>query len=172
MILEVFKGRSFEDYLPIVEETIADPTLLKDLPPRLRFALRIGEISHTAVRMREMLSIDPKDFAKFTRDYVRRCCDLVEIAVKVRAANILGFQIVNKPLGAVLSALQRANLPQSELIEILQHFNRLIYVPAKHKVTLAPQSQLYSVPDAIVITALALELSDRTYRTLPAQLHH
>ena len=159
--LLVFPGDSFEPLIEVVRDAAATPPktsrILGEVPPMIG----VGLTSHTLIRMRQLLSLGPASFPQFTRDYVRRCCDIIEIALKQFA---LDRSIVSandrRPLGALISLLEKKKELSTSLAKNLKAYNARIYVRAKHEVTRAVGSQMFNVSDAAVITIVAMKLGD------------
>ena len=121
----------------------------------LGIVANVGLTSHTIVRLRSF--IDAENFGGFTRDYIRRCCDLIEYLVKSPLASRCDTFVKGKPLGAAVSVLERSGLSK-DLVEKLQAFNMRIYRPAKHMV---PQEDrhMYSIADAVAVTFVCIDLA-------------
>jgi len=98
----------------------------------------------------------------FTRDYIKRCGDLVELFVKVRLVNKLPLCKLNKSLGANVHVMQKqySSIIPKELLDTLHSFDGLIYRPAKHEFV-SKEIKLFNVPDAVTVTFIALRLCQK-----------
>jgi hypothetical protein len=148
---------------------VEDPSSFGKFIEELRTQFGLGVTGHVMIAVREFLSLS--NFSMFTRDYVRRCCDLVEYFVKSRLACRAGVRIQHKPLGTVLKMLRRRmNGIPAELLDNLEAFNSKIYCPAKHDFSQKENEYKYNVPDAIAITFISIWLCkeiDQLCRRIP-----
>jgi len=82
-----------------------------------------------------------------------------------------GIDRNNTPMGGVITKLESDNILEPELIESLQIFNRIVYVPAKHHFPDLPdKSHLFSVPDSICILFVVSSLT-RTLSSMFTEKH-
>lgn len=162
--LIVFPGEAFEPLMDAVRDAATSPPrlglLLTTIPPRIG----VGFTSHTLITMRHMLELGPGSFSRLTRDYVRRCCDVVEISLKARAfSNGFIRQGDKRPLGPIIRLLEEQEALPVALIQALSEFNAKIYARAKHEVTRQIVSHKFTTADAAVITVVAMKLSDEIH---------
>ena len=95
---------------------------------------------------------------------MRRCCDLVEIAIKFLLAPKLRINVGHKPLGGVVKILRNERydkLVPKQLIYGLDTFNAKIYCPVKHEVLGKNGKPQCSVADAIALTFICMKLSQK-----------
>lgn len=164
LLFSVYSGNSFSEYLSIFEKAVSQPSNLKDLIENLRVQFNLKLTSHIMIIMREFLL--QSNFSVFTRDYVKRCCELVEYITKYLLAPKLGINVGHKPLGSVINELKKpkyAELISRDLINNLESFNRLIFCPAKHEAMESDEEHKYSQADAVVITFIAIKLAKQLY---------
>jgi hypothetical protein len=164
LLFSVYPGDSFSEYFSIFAKALNQPSNLKDLIENLRVQLNMSVTSHIMIAARGLLFA--KNFSMFTRDYVRRCCDLVEYITKFLLAPQLGVNVGRKPLGGIIKALKKskyADLIPKDLIHNLDSFNKIIYCPAKHEVSENEEKHKYNIVDAVAITFISMKLSKQLY---------
>jgi hypothetical protein len=165
LLFRIFPDGSFEPYFPLLRKAIEEPTLLRRTIDDFQIQMGLGVTSHIATRARDMLG--SADFSKFTRDYVRRCCDLVEFFVKNRLLRQAGMNVERrmhqKSLGAIVHEFRNRNLLHidlsSDLFDKLEAFDRTVYRKAKHEY-LDSGETLFSVSDAVAVTFISIKLCD------------
>jgi hypothetical protein len=163
LLFQIFPDGSFAPHFPLLRKAVEEPTLLRTTINDFQIQMGLGVTSHIAVAARNLL--DLADFPTFTRDYVRRCCDLVEFFVKNRLLRQAGVNIEHrmhqKPLGAIVSEFRRKHLLHanfsSELLDKLEAFNMNVYRQAKHEY-LDSGETLFSVSDAVAVTFISIRL--------------
>jgi hypothetical protein len=163
LLFLIFPDGSFEPYFPLLRKAVEEPTLLRKTINHFQIQMGLGVTSHIAIAARNLL--DLADFPKFTRDYVRRCCDLVEFFVKNRLLQQAGIKMERymhrKPLGSIVSELRNKHLlhtdGSSDLLDKLQIFNMAVYTQAKHEY-LDSGSTLFRVSDAVAVTFISIRL--------------
>ena len=161
VVMLVFPGDSFKSLIEVVKDAAATTPRLNRMMGEVPPMIGVSLISHTLRRMRQLLSLGPASFSQFTRDYVRRCCDVVEISLKQYALDRGVVSTKDKrPLGALISLLEKDKQLSASLAKNLKAFNTRIYVRAKHEVTRDAGSQMFSASDAAVITIVAMKLGD------------
>lgn len=159
LLFSVFPNDSFKEHLTLFKKAITQPINLREFIFELGKQIGLGATSHVAIVARELLSLP--NFPMFTRDYIKRCCDLVELATKLQLASQLHIDVGHKPLGGVVKILHDSrygNLVPKNLIHNLDSFNRKIYCPAKHEVLEDEGKHMYSVSDAIAVTFISMKL--------------
>jgi len=159
-IIDVLIGLCLKESLSRRVSILASATSqisgLKQLVNELGIVANVGLTSHTIVQMRGFLDFGD-DFRDFTRDYIRRCCDLIEYLAKSPLAAMYKVNVKNKPLGSVILSLKGSGLPE-DLVEKLNVFNTKVYRPAKHEIP--PEDRhMYSVADAVAVTFACLDLA-------------
>lgn len=160
LLLSIFPSDSLTEYLPILKEAMDKPAALKNMVMQFEMMSGIGATSHIAIVARELLSFD--NFHMFTRDYIRRCGDLVELFVKTLLVNKLPLCSPKKSLGANVRIMQKRynNLIPKELLDALYSFDSSIYRRAKHEFV-GKETKLYNVADAVAVTFIALRLCQK-----------
>ncbi|XES77353.1 MAG: hypothetical protein ACBZ72_00375 [Candidatus Bathyarchaeia archaeon] len=157
----VFLDDELEKYLPLFRQAVKQPISLKPFISELQKELNTGAFSHTTSAMYHFLATDD-NFGIFTRDYVRRCCDMVEYITKRKVAPKLRLEseVEKKPLGRVIGLFNRQNARHfpNGLLEALAQFNEVIYCPAKHEHVTSEESRMFSVADAIAVTFITVRL--------------
>src|SRR3989339_1844784 len=83
----VFPDNEFAQHFDLFKNTVNSPNSLKPFISDLRNQFNIGVFSHTMAAILRFLDLD--NFEIFTRDYVRRCCDIVEWITKRKVAGRL-----------------------------------------------------------------------------------
>lgn len=156
VLIGVCPQESLTRYLHILPSIMRRISRLKELVNELGITANVGLTSHTIVRLRGFFETEDR-FRDYTRDYIRRCCDLIEYLVKTPLATKLEVEVRYRPLGSAVLVLERSDLPK-DLVEKLKAFNSKIYNPAKHEV---PQEDrgMYSVADAVAVTFACLDLA-------------
>ena len=163
LIFRTFPNSSFEPFFPLLKKAVQKPTILNSAILEFQTQTGLGVTSHIAIAAREILG--SACFPALTRDYVRRCCDLVEFFVKSRLLHEAGAEIERKmrqkPLGAIINELRKhcvhASASFSDLLGRLEAFNLNVYCQAKHDY-LNSGDKLFSVPDAIAVTFISIRL--------------
>ena len=158
LLFSVFPGDSFKKYIDTFRDSIEQPSKMISIT---ELGIQLGErvTSHIMVIAREFLSLP--NFPMFTRDYMKRCCDLVEYTVKFRLAPKLGIDVGRKPLGTVVKILgepRYENVIPKSLLYNLDSFNEAIYCPVKHEVSEKEEGHMYSVADALALTFVSIRL--------------
>jgi hypothetical protein len=157
LLLSLFPSGSFKEHLPLFREAIEKPESLRKKITQFELKSGIGAVSHIAIVERELLGLNK--FPMFTRDYIKRCGDLVELFVKTRLLDKLPSCKPNKSLGNIIHTMQSqysTRIPK-ELLDALKSFDLSIYRPAKHKFV-GTEMTLFTVPDAVATTLIALKL--------------
>lgn len=155
----VFPNDSFKEHSGLFKEAINQPSSMGTLIHKLEMQLGLGVTSHVAIAARELLSL--QNFPMFTRDYVRRCCNLVEHTMKFLLLPKLRINARRKSLGALVKILRDPRYHQivpRGLINNLDLFDEFIYRPAKHEVLENAEKHMFSVSDAITITFISIKL--------------
>jgi hypothetical protein len=164
VLFVVFPDNEFAEYLDLFNDAINHPNSLKPFISELQKQLNTGAFSHTTGAMYHFLAMD-NHFDVFTRDYVRRCCDMVEYIIKRKVAFRfnLEYQLDKQPLGSVITVFMKNFSRQfpDGLLEALSQFNMAIYRPAKHDSVSKEEERMFSVADAIAITFMAVKLCQR-----------
>jgi hypothetical protein len=164
LIFRTFPNSSFEPFFPLLRKAVQKPTILNSTILEFQTQTGLGVTSHIAIAAREILG--SACFPALTRDYVRRCCDLVEFFVKSRLLHEAGSEIerkmLQKPLGAIINELGRkhyvhSSASASDLLGKLEAFNLDVYRQAKHDY-LNSGDKLFSVPDAVAVTFISIRL--------------
>jgi hypothetical protein len=161
VLITVFPDNEFAKHFALFKDAVSHPISLKPFISQIQKQLNVGAFSHTTMAMNHFLAMD-SNFEVFTRDYVRRCCDMVEyitkrkVAFRLRVASMTEKQ----PLGKVITIFNKECAKQfpSGLLESLTLFNKDIYCPAKHETVSDEESRMFSVADAIAITFIAIRL--------------
>ena len=162
LLFSVFPNNSFRGCLETFRKAIDQPSDLSESLLELGLQLGLGATSHIMITAREFLSLS--NFHMFTRDYIKRCCDLVEHTVKLLLAPKLQINVGHKSLGGIIKILRNPrynNMIPRDLIYNLDSFNATIYCPAKHEVPEKEEEHMYSVADAVVVTFIALKLCQK-----------
>lgn len=157
LLTSLFPAGSFKRHLPLFIEAIEKPANLKDAITRFEIELGLGITSHIAIVARELLSLS--NFSMFTRDYIKRCGDLVEYFVKTRLLCELPACKPNRSLGSIIYTLKSkysAQVPK-ELLDALKSFDILVYRPAKHTFD-SSGKPLFALPDAVAVTFISIRL--------------
>lgn len=157
LLLSVFPSASFKQYYPLFIEAMEKPASLRNTITEFEIQLGLGVTSHIAIVVRELLGLS--NFSLFTRDYVKRCGDLVEYFVKTRILEKLPCSKLNKSLGNIIHTLRKRynNKIPLELLNTLKLFDVLVYRPAKHKFDNLGRP-LFGVQDAIAVTFISIRL--------------
>ncbi len=156
ILLSVIPNGSLVQHWATLRAAVRQPSHIARLVDDVGNQLGLAAISHAAMRARAFL--DMPQFHLFTRDYVRRCCDLIEHVTRDFLALRLPITITNQPLGEVVRLLRRFEggpVPK-KLLDDLGQFNKRIYRPAKHE--RLSEGALYNVADAVAITFIAIVL--------------
>ena len=98
ILFSVFPNDSFKEHLSTFKKAVNQPSNMSEFIFKLGIQLGLGVTSHIATAAREFLLLP--NFPMFTRDYMKRCCDLVEHAIKLFTARQifdLFLQLVLKP---------------------------------------------------------------------------
>jgi hypothetical protein len=163
VLFVVFPDNEFAQYFDLFEKAVKHPQSLQPFISELRNQFNIGTFCHTMGAINQFLSLE--NFEVFTRDVVRRCCDIVEWISKRKVAGKLGLrpEIEQKPLGVIIAAFQAkyAGRFPDGLLDTLALFNKVIYCPAKHEMVTNEDERKYSVADAIAVTFIAIRLCQR-----------
>lgn len=156
VLIDVCPKESLNRCVSILPSATSQISSVEQLVNELGIVANVGLTSHTMIQMRSFLRLGD-DFRDFTRDYIRRCCDLIEHLAKFPLATKYKVDVRNKPLGSVVESLKGSGLPK-DLAEKLTIFNTKVYRPAKHEM---PQEDkhMYSVADAIAVTFACLDLA-------------
>ncbi len=160
LLLLLFPSGSFIEYLSFFKEAVEKPATLRKVVTQFEIESGIGVVSHIAIVARELLSFN--NFQMFTRDYIRRCGDLVELFVKTRFVSKLPLCSPNKSLGANVRIMQKQynNLIPKELLDTLCSFDNSIYRRAKHEF-IGKETKLFNVSDAVAVTFIVLRLCQK-----------
>ncbi len=157
----VFPDSEFANYSELFCDAVNHPNSLKPFISGLQKQLNTGAFSHTTSAMCHFLAMD-NNFEVFTRDYVRRCCDMVEYIAKRKVAGRLrlGVEFEKQPLGRVIGEFKKKHSRQfpDGLLEALTKFNEAVYCPAKHEAVNKEEERKYSIADAIAVTFIAVRL--------------
>lgn len=159
VLFVVFPNEEFAAYYDLFKNALAHPDSLRPFISGLQQQFNLGVTGHIMIAVRRFLAL--KDFEVFTRDYVRRCCDMVEYFTKSRIALHWEPVVSKKPLGAVIQTLQRNGYSRrfsDGFLDTLALFNKAIYCPAKHEMVPKEDERMYSVADAIAITFITVRL--------------
>ena len=158
LLLSVFPDDSFKEYIDLFRDSIKEPSKMISIT-ELGIQLGEGATSHLMVIAREFLSLP--NFSMFTRDYMKRCCDLVEYTVKFHLAPKLGIKIERKPLGVAIKTLSKPKYDKiiaKNLLYNLDLFNKAIYCPVKHEVSGKEGEHMYNIADALATTFISIRL--------------
>jgi hypothetical protein len=157
LVLSVFPQDSFKEHYTLFTKAIENPSNLRNVIIEFEAQLGLGLTSHIAIVAREML--DLTNFSVFTRDYIKRCGDLVEHFLKVRLIEQFNLPILNKSLGSVVYALRknRTDALPLKLLDNLRLFDLVIYRPAKHSFDDSGRP-LFSIQDAVAVTFVSIRL--------------
>jgi len=166
LLFSVFPDNTFEENLPVFREAVRQPSKMRKQIHEIGVQLGLGVTSHIMITAREFLPLS--NFGLFTRDYIRRCCDLVEQITKRLLAPKFGITLEHKPLGSVIEALRKTpkrgdQLVPKSLVHNLSLFNKVVYCPAKHDVLEKEEEHMYSVADAVAVTFISLKLCQRIH---------
>ena|SRR3972149_5517120 len=160
VLFTIFPDNEFAKYFDLFNDAINRPNSLQPFISELKEQLNTGAFSHTTSAINRFLAMD--SFEVFTRDYVRRCCDMVEYITKRKVAGRLRLEleIEKQPLGRIIGVFKKKHSRQfpDGLLEALTEFNKMIYCPAKHETVSKEDERKYSVADAIAITFIAVRL--------------
>jgi hypothetical protein len=156
VLIDVCPKESLDRCVSILPSATSQISSLEQLVNELGIVANVGLTSHTMIQMRSFLRLGD-DFRNFTRDYIRRCCDLIEHLAKFPLATKYKVDVKNKPLGPAIQALERSGLPEG-LVEKLTVFNAKVYCPAKHEMP-HEDRHMYSVADAVAVTFACLVLA-------------
>jgi hypothetical protein len=164
VLFVVFPGDEFAQHFDLFKNAVNRPNSLQPFISELQKQLNTGAFSHTTGAMYHFLAMDSK-FEVFTRDYVRRCCDMVEYIAKRKVLGRLNLEpkFEEKSLGIVISEFKNKHSRQfpDGLLEALSQFNRAIYCTAKHDSVSKQDERMFSVADAIAITFIVVRLCQR-----------
>jgi hypothetical protein len=159
VLFAVFPNEEFAVFYGSFKDALARPDSLEPFISELQRKFNLGVTGHIMIAVRRFLTL--KDFEVFTRDYVRRCCDMVEYFTKSRIAQNWEPVVTKKPLGAVIQVLQKNGYSRRFpdcFLDTLALFNKTIYCPAKHEMSTKEDERMYSVADAIAITFITVRL--------------
>jgi len=159
VLFQVFPNDSFKQHFGIFEKAVNQPSWLSRYIIELENQLNLGLTSHVAIVARELLSL--QNFQMFTREYMKRCCVLVEIMTKKLMAPQLQINVGRKSLGGVVKIFRNPiydNLIPRSLVYNLDLFNAKIYCPVKHEVLDNKEAHMFSVSDAIATTFMSIKL--------------
>lgn len=181
ILFQVFPKDSFEQHFDVFKRAVDQPSHLRASIIELEMQLNIGPTSHVAIVALELLSL--QNFQMFTRDYMKRCCDLVEIVVKRLLAPELRISVGRKSLGGVVKILRDPtydNIIPRDLAYNLDLFNAKIYCPVKHEVLDNKEAHMFSVSDAIAVTFICIKLCQQIQKliyelrgvTMPSNKNH
>ena len=134
VLIASFPEDEFTKHLGLFKDALNQPNSLQLFISELQKQLNTGATSHTAHAMYRFLAMD-NNFDVFTRDYVRRCCDMVEYITKRKVAFRFDIehQVEKLPLGGVIRAFSKYSMQFPDgLLDALAQFNMAIYRPAKH----------------------------------------
>lgn len=164
VLFAAFPDNEFAEHFELFSDAVNQPDNLKPFISELQKQLNTGAFSHTTSAMYHFLAMD-NNFDVFTRDYVRRCCDMVEYIAKRKVLGRLNLdsRFEEKSLGIVISEFKNKRSRQfpDGLLEALSQFNRAIYCPAKHDSVSKVDERMFSVADAIAITFIVVKLCQR-----------
>ena len=115
VLFTIFPDNEFAKYFDLFNDAINRPNSLQPFISELKEQLNTGAFSHTTSAINRFLAMD--SFEVFTRDYVRRCCDMVEYITKRKVAGRLRLEleIEKQPLGRIIGVFKKASLPESSL---------------------------------------------------------
>lgn len=159
ILFQVFPKGSFRQHFGIFEKAVNQPSSLSRYITELEIQLDLGITSHIAIVARELLAL--QNFPTFTRDYMKRCCDLVETVTKVPLASQLKIDAGHKPLGGIIKIMRNpkySDIIPRNLLYSLDAFNAKIYCPVKHDVLDNKDAHMFSVSDAIATTFISVRL--------------
>ena len=167
VLFAIFPGNEFVQHLTLFTDAVSRPISLKPFITALRKQLNAGACSHTAFAMCRFLDMD-SSFEIFTRDYIRRCCDMVEFMTKCYAGHRLGLEseAKKKPLGSVINLYRKkasGRFPDI-LLDNLTNFNTAIYCRAKHDSVSEENERMFSIADAVAVTFIAVRLCQQLDR--------
>jgi len=156
VLIDVCSKESLNRCASILPSATSQISSLEQLVSELGAVPNVGQTSHPIRQMRDFIRLRDR-FRDFTRDYIRRCCDLIEDLTKFKLAPVRKVNVKNMPLGPAILELKRSGLSE-DLVEKLTVFNTKVYRVAKHEM---PQEDrhMYSVADAVAVTFVCLDLA-------------
>lgn len=157
LLTSLFPAGSFNTHFPLFREAVEKPARLKSTITEFEIQLGLSVTSHIAIVARELLGLS--NFSMFTRDYVKRCGDLVELFVKTRLLRKLPSYKLNRSLGSIVHTMKSryGNTIPKDLLDALMSFDVLVYRPAKHRFDDSGKP-LFGIPDAVAVTFMSIRL--------------
>jgi hypothetical protein len=156
VLIDVCPKESLNRCASILPSVTGQIFSLEQLVNELGAVPNVGQTSHPIRQMRDLIHLGDR-FRDFTRDYIRRCCDLIEDLTKSKLAPVRKVNVKKLSLGPAIRELERSGL-SDDLVEKLIAFNTKVYTVAKHEMP-REDRHMYSVADAVAVTLVCLDLA-------------